>query len=740
MYQEQVSGLDEVYNLDTPKLDMQCNFGVDLTVFNKTKYLINPQVFQKKNILMVMSEAVIREIDDSRRSQCAIMFTDILGFTSLMQKDEQKTILKLESHRKQLEILHNRFGGRIIQYYGDGSLSVFTTPVQALHCAVAIQENASRLSLPLKVGIHYGDIVEKGSAVYGDGINVASRIESVGIAKCILFSEDFWNQVKNKGFNAQSMGALRFKNITKPIKVFGLEHEGLVVPDKNALVGKLENRPGRQYKILLVASVLVFLISITALWRYNVHLNELLQDDITTVGVIPFRVEGVQTMDASLRSGFTENLVTHLSSFYGLQVLSSRSTEPYANSMETPTEIGSELGVSHLLYGTLRQGRDDSIRINVELVDVRNGRNIWAKSVNKTPEDFFANPIDISSDLTAFLEARENPYKIDQEKPTSRLSLTTFRLITEAREEASKRTEESFNLSNDLLRLAIARDSSLALGYALLSQNYSLMHAYGFMDAGEAMDQAEQNGGMCLYIDRNLAEGYVSNALMQYSFFQSDPEEMLDLLQQAVLLRPSYDYAYYLMGKIYFDLLDYEMAVNYFALAHKLNPDDFLYRKKLSETLLASGDSKKAGKISKELVKRFPDNPDAKLSRMEFCLATNDLTEVNQMLGEMSDGVQKQKMELSIAIHKNQFAQAEKMINQLAPGTSNLDFGPLLVTYYDKIGQHEKLWAILQNAVDQKAVWLKEIKSLRLKSVENSPEGYQDLLDAIKLIDVQNEG
>jgi tetratricopeptide (TPR) repeat protein len=225
---------------------------------------------------------------------------------------------------------------------------------------------------------------------------------------------------------------------------------------------------------------------------------------------------------------------------------------------------------------------------------------------------------------------------------------------------------------------------------------------------------------------------------MQYSFFQSTPEEMLDLLQQAVLLRPSYDYAYYLMGKIYLDLLDYEMASNYFELALKLNPDDFLYRKKLAETLLAKGDLKKAEKMSKELVKRFPDKPDATLNRIEFCLATNDLAAVDQMLGEMPTSAQKQKMELLIAIHKDQFDQAQIMINQLSPDSSNLELDPLLVTYYDKIGKPDTVWAILEKAVDQKAVWLKEMKSLKLKSIEQSSEKYRTLLDAIKLIDIQN--
>ncbi|MCB0686663.1 MAG: adenylate/guanylate cyclase domain-containing protein, partial [Saprospiraceae bacterium] len=445
-----------------------------------------------------MSQAVVREIDDSRRSHCAIMFTDILGFTSLMHKDEQRTILKMESHKAQLELLHREFGGEIIQYYGDGSLSIFDDSQDAINCAIAIQNHVDRLKLPLKIGIHRGEIVRKGSAIYGDGVNIASRIESIGVEKSILFSEEFWQDIKHGGYQVKSLGSLRFKNVDKPIRVMGLVQNGLQIPSRNALEGKLQNRVGQRYRSYLMATVLVFLLAIAGLWRYNMYLNSLLKDDITTMGVMPFRFDGIGGMDASLKSGLLENLVTKLSSFYGMQVLSSRSTEAYANSTQKPTEIGEELGVSHLLFGTLRQGPDDSIRINMELVDVRNGRNIWAKSYNKKPEDFFGDPADISTDLAAFLEVRENPYKHEEPESKSRMSLTTFRLLTEAREEANRGTAQSFELSNDLLQLAISKDSTLALGYALLSQNYSLMHAYGFLDAEEALDLAERNGGIAL--------------------------------------------------------------------------------------------------------------------------------------------------------------------------------------------------------------------------------------------------
>ena len=125
------------------------------------------------------------------RYLAAVMFTDVVGFTSKVQENEEETIAKLEKTKTILEKNHQECQGRIIQYYGDGSLSVFKSAYHALRCAVEIQKDiAANVGLPLRIGIHLGDIAEKGSAIYGDGINIASRIESVAVANSIVVSQD----------------------------------------------------------------------------------------------------------------------------------------------------------------------------------------------------------------------------------------------------------------------------------------------------------------------------------------------------------------------------------------------------------------------------------------------------------------------------------------------------------------------------------------------------------------------
>lgn len=229
--------------------------------------------------------AIVRPIDASRRRISAVMFTDIVGFTGLMQNNERETIQKLESHQQQLKVLHDKFGGRIVQYYGDGSLSLFESPLQAVHCAIAIQANMRRLELPLKIGIHLGQVVEKGNAVYGDAVNMASRIESVGIADSILFSTGIWNAIKTAGFSAKSLGALHFKHANRAIRVFALADKNLAMPHKNRLEGKFASKKSSWSQSILMTVIGILILALGLLTWRTLHLNAQLTDKNITASI-----------------------------------------------------------------------------------------------------------------------------------------------------------------------------------------------------------------------------------------------------------------------------------------------------------------------------------------------------------------------------------------------------------------------------------------------------------------------
>lgn len=180
----------------------------------------------------------------STRRLAAIMFTDIAGYTALMQTDEPRAIALRQRHREVFERQHAAYRGQIVQYYGDGTLSVFDSAVDAVSCAVAMQREFQQAPhVPLRIGLHTGDILITETEVIGDGVNLASRVESMAVPGAVLVSESVFDQIKNQPeFEGKSLGMFTFKNVTKPIEVFAIVSEGLEVPNPKSLSGKFLKR------------------------------------------------------------------------------------------------------------------------------------------------------------------------------------------------------------------------------------------------------------------------------------------------------------------------------------------------------------------------------------------------------------------------------------------------------------------------------------------------------------------
>ena len=174
------------------------------------------------------------------RRLVAIMFTDIVGYTALMEEDEAKaTVIRLR-HREVFKELHTLHSGEIVQYYGDGTLSVFTSAVAAAQCAIDIQQMLQEGDpVSLRIGLHMGDIVFDQTEVYGDGVNFASRIESLATASSILLSGKLNDELKNhSSITTTSLGHYELKNVADPVEVFAITNKGIKVPQPFELKGK----------------------------------------------------------------------------------------------------------------------------------------------------------------------------------------------------------------------------------------------------------------------------------------------------------------------------------------------------------------------------------------------------------------------------------------------------------------------------------------------------------------------
>src|ERR1043166_5018701 len=181
------------------------------------------------------------------RQLAAIMFTDMEGYTALMQKNEQAAIERRNRHREVFEKAMSDYGGKIIQYYGDGTLSIFSSAIHAVNAGIEMQSLfLCKPEVPLRIGIHIGDITLDDSGVYGDGVNIASRIESFAVAGSVFISDKVFDEIKNQpSVNTISMGQFELKNVSRPVEVFAISNEGLKVPRRADLKGKTAEPTGK---------------------------------------------------------------------------------------------------------------------------------------------------------------------------------------------------------------------------------------------------------------------------------------------------------------------------------------------------------------------------------------------------------------------------------------------------------------------------------------------------------------
>ena len=174
---------------------------------------------------------------ETKHQLAAIMFTDIQGYTTLMQEDEERAVHIRTDHRNIFNSITQKYGGEILQYYGDGTLSIFGSAIDAVRCGIEMQLD---FSIPVRIGIHEGDIIHTKEEIIGDGVNIASRIESLAVAGAIFISGKVYDDIKNqKSINTKLIGSFELKNIKDSIDIYAITNDGIVVPSRNQIKGNV---------------------------------------------------------------------------------------------------------------------------------------------------------------------------------------------------------------------------------------------------------------------------------------------------------------------------------------------------------------------------------------------------------------------------------------------------------------------------------------------------------------------
>ena len=410
-----------------------------------------------------------------QRRLAAVMFTDIVGYSSLTQKDERLALELLEEHRKIVRPIVAHHNGREIKTIGDAFLIEFESALEATQCAVDIQktlhshneQSTVERCVHLRIGIHLGDVLQRQSDVLGDAVNIASRIEPLAEADGICISQQVYDQVRNKiDWAIEDLGPHQLKNIEYPINVYR------VLPlQENSEITKISL-------------------------------------DKKRIAVLPFLNISPDPNDAYFADGLTEELIARLSTISGFEVIARTSTMRFKGTGKGVSEIGKELKAGTVLEGSVRMAAN-RLRVTAQLIDATTEKHIWVQNYDRQLEDVFAIQTEVALNVADALKTQlltEDRQRIEK-KSTGDIGAYTFYL--KGRYFWNERNKESLEKAIKYFEEAIKRDPRFALAYSGLADSYIVLVEHS-LPRSEVFPKAKEAARKALELDETLAEAHTS--------------------------------------------------------------------------------------------------------------------------------------------------------------------------------------------------------------------------------------
>jgi len=488
-------------------------------------------------------------MEQQNRQLAAILFTDIVGYTAMMQKDEQNALAVTRHYIATLNQSVELFHGRILNDYGDGSLCCFPSVTEAVKAAVQIQQQLQQQpKVPLRIGIHVGELFFEGNKVMGDSVNVASRIQSLACANSILFSKEVFDKLKNQpDCKSISLGKFEFKNVDEPLEIFALAGEGLIVPKREQLSGKLKEIKKRstRKKLLAVAIPLILLLVTFLIYKKYFTLSPFTGEK--SIAVLPFENISKDSGEEYLTDGITQDIITRLSQISSLQkVIAWFSVRDFKKTTKTLKQIAGELGVAAILTGTI-QKQADKTHIIAELIEAGTNKRLWGGDFEYEANDILSIQAKVSTEIVTALKANitaEDRKKLEKNYTEN---IEAYKLYRKGRFFWDLRNRESYDSAEANYKRAIALDPDYALAYAGLADCYT--YNQKGLSQTQAVPIAEMYATKALQLDSSLVEAQTTLAFIQ-SHFNFDWQGAKVKFGKIIRNNPNYSIAHLYLGNV----------------------------------------------------------------------------------------------------------------------------------------------------------------------------------------------
>jgi TolB-like protein len=461
------------------------------------------------------------------------MFTDIVGYTILMGKDEDLAFKILRKNRQIQKELIEKYRGEWLKEMGDGILASFSTCSDAVRCAGEIQHAAKKESISLRIGIHEGEVVFEGSDVFGDGVNVASRLEEVAAEGSINVSGSVYKDIKNKsGITTEFLEEKVLKNVEDPVKIYNVTYKAnqdYITPEKTS-----QKKEG------------------------------------VSIAVLPFMNMSNDPEQEYFCDGMTEEIINALTHVESLKVIARTSAFAFKGQQIDIRSIGRKLDVGMLLEGSVRRA-GNKLRITAQLIQVSDGTHIWSERYDRELEDVFEIQDEISLAIVNKLKVQLFEGEKRKILKSQTENLEAYKFYLKGRYEWNKRTKEGVENSIIFLKSSIKLDPDYALAYTGLADCYYILSDWGYMLPNETFPKAKEYVKKSLDIDDTLGETYVSKAtvLGWYDWDWATAEKNYNM---ALKLNPNYPTAYQWYAITLCALGRFEESIVYINKALDLDP------------------------------------------------------------------------------------------------------------------------------------------------------------------------
>jgi adenylate cyclase len=564
------------------------------------------------------------------RRLAAIMFTDIKDYSKKMQSDESAALRMLEIHNQMMRENIAKFEGTVIKTVGDAFLVSFDSVINATECAVECQERfieynkekAEHQKIVIRVGVHLGDIIEKDNDVFGDGVNIASRIQSMAEPGGINISESVYQQVKNKlELAVLALGAPQLKNIKEAVKVYQIivgGGKGRSAFATQWLIFKTLMRR-KEWKRRLSLGIPLFLVALFFVLPFNnfpgikkfrvEKFYWLGYTDITVEGrvaVLPF--ENNSKLEEYAVDGITDEVITSLGSIKGLFVLDRNAVFKFKNTEEELPSIAEELGVRYVIKGLVRSV-GDKVRISYELFDNQKSK----KTTGKLDEDFSQENIIQVQERLAQSIAKELRITVTKEQQAAIASKTqvnskAYEFSLRGLDYLRRNTKRDNDFAMQMFQKAIQLDTNFALGFAELAYAEWLHYSWYGEGGRELLDQSLKHAQKAQQLNPQLGEAYrVIGAV--YSMappLASNYTDDVNALNKAIELNPNDAISYYLLGSVY-ERKDLNQSLSYYEQAIQRSPSNSLFYLGKGRALMKNKMLDSAIAIVKEAIEYQPD-------------------------------------------------------------------------------------------------------------------------------------